>query len=236
MRQINFIILLLFTIIHSFAQEASEREIVVRGNDLGDASEEPGGYGQPEWVDRSRASVTTKLYVLNPFEVFVGVRSESDLLRHRKFVHDLTQEFEIGLPYRIELDLENEVTAAGTRLAESGTSIGVRYVFGERGTGPLPRPGQRVSARYTGFLPDGHIFDASEAQGGLLKFRLGRHEVVAGLDEVMLLLPVGSRVRVWIPAALGYAAKGVRYSDDDDRYLIPPGTPLVFELEIVGVR
>ena len=116
------------------------------------------------------------------------------------------------------------------------TPHGVRYVFRERGTGPLPQPGQRVSARYTGFLPDGHIFDASEAQGGLLKFRVGRHEVVAGLDEVMPLLPVGSRVRVWIPAALGYAAKGVRYPDDDDRYLVPPGTPLVFELEIVGVR
>ncbi|WP_345052477.1 FKBP-type peptidyl-prolyl cis-trans isomerase [Hymenobacter glaciei] len=116
------------------------------------------------------------------------------------------------------------------------TPNGVRYVFRERGTGPLPQPGQRVSARYTGFLPDGHIFDASEAQGGLLRFRVGRHEVIAGLDEVMPLLPVGSRVRVWVPATLGYAAKGVRYPDDDDRYLIPPGTPLVFELEIVGVR
>lgn len=116
------------------------------------------------------------------------------------------------------------------------TPNGVRYVFRVRGTGPLPQPGQRVSARYTGFLPDGHIFDSSEGQGGLLKFRAGRHELIAGLDEVMLLLPVGSRVRVWVPAALGYAAKGVRHPDDDDRFLVPPGTPLVFELEIVGVR
>lgn len=116
------------------------------------------------------------------------------------------------------------------------TPNGVRYVFRERGTGPLPQAGQRVSARYTGFLPDGHIFDASEAQGGLLKFRVGRHEVVAGLDEVISLLPVGSRVRVWIPAAQGYGAKGVRYPDDDDRFLVPPGTPLVFELEIIGAR
>lgn len=116
------------------------------------------------------------------------------------------------------------------------TPNGVRYVFRARGTGPLPKPGQRVSARYTGFLPDGHIFDASEAQGGLLKFRVGRHEVITGLDEVMPLLPVGSRVRVWIPAALGYASKGVRQPDNDDQFLVPPGTPLVFELEIVGVR
>lgn len=120
--------------------------------------------------------------------------------------------------------------------APQRTPNGVRYVFRARGTGPLPQAGQRVSARYTGFLPDGHIFDASEAQGGLLKFRVGRREVITGLDEVLPLLPVGSRVRVWIPAALGYAAKGVRHPDDDARYLVPPGTPLVFELEIVAVR
>ena len=116
------------------------------------------------------------------------------------------------------------------------TPNGVRYVFRARGTGPLPQPGQHVSARYTGFLPDGHIFDTSEVQGGLLRFRVGRHEVIAGLDEVIPLLPVGSRVRVWVPAALAYAAKGVRHPDDDDRFLVPPGTPLVFELEIIGVR
>ena len=120
--------------------------------------------------------------------------------------------------------------------APQRTPNGVRYVFRERGTGPLPQAGQRVSARYAGFLPDGHLFDASEAQGGLLKFRVGRHEVIAGLDEVTPLLPVGSRVRVWIPAALAYGTKGVRHPDDDDRFLVPPDTPLVFELEIVGVR
>ena len=56
------------------------------------------------------------------------------------------------------------------------TPNGVRYVFRVRGTGPLPQPGQRVSARYTGFLPDGHIFDSSEGQGGLLKFMIDRHD------------------------------------------------------------
>ena len=116
------------------------------------------------------------------------------------------------------------------------TPNGVRYVFRERGTGALPQRGQRVSARYTGFLPDGHIFDASEAQGGLLKFKVGRHEVIAGLDEVIPLLPVGSRAWVQIPAALAYGAAGVRHPDDDNRFLVPPNAPLVFELEIVGVR
>jgi FKBP-type peptidyl-prolyl cis-trans isomerase len=90
--------------------------------------------------------------------------------------------------------------------------------------------------RYAGFLPDGHIFDASEAQGGLLKFRVGRHEVISGLDELLPLLPVGSRVRAWIPARLAYAAKGVPNPDDDTKYIVPPDTELVFELELLSTR
>ena len=123
-----------------------------------------------------------------------------------------------------------------TGLARLRTASGVRYLFHVRGTGALPQPGQRVVMSYTAFLPDGHIFDTSAGQGGMLKFRVGRHEVIAGLDEVTPLLPVGSRVRLWIPAALGYAAKGVHNPDDDTRYLVPPGTDLVFEVAVVAVR
>lgn len=116
------------------------------------------------------------------------------------------------------------------------TQQGVRFVFWERGTGPLPTPGSRVAVRYTGFLPDGHLFDASAASGGPLRFRVGRKEVIAGLDELILQLPVGSRVRAWIPAALAYGAKGVHDPDDDTQFLIPPNTELLFELLVVSVR
>lgn len=124
-------------------------------------------------------------------------------------------------------------TAHLVRLSTPG---GVRFIFHTRGTGPLPQTGSRVTMRYTGFLPDGHIFDASEAQGGLLKFRVGQHEVIAGLDELLPLLPVGSRVRAWIPARLAYAAKGVPNPDDETKFIVPPDTELVFELELLGIR
>ena len=123
-----------------------------------------------------------------------------------------------------------------THLAPQLTPGGVRFVFRERGAGPLPQPGQRVAVRYTGFLPDGHVFDATAASGGPLRFRVGRKEVIAGWDELLPLLPVGSRVRAWIPAALAYGATGVRDPDDDSHCLIPPNTELVFELQIISVR
>jgi FKBP-type peptidyl-prolyl cis-trans isomerase len=122
------------------------------------------------------------------------------------------------------------------RLVPQRTPNGVRYVFHERGAGALAKVGSRVAVRYTGFLPNGHVFDASVAWGAPLRFRVGRHEVIAGWDELLPLLPVGSRVRAWIPAALAYGAKGVRDPDDTSRYLIPPDTELVFELQVLSVR
>ena len=127
-------------------------------------------------------------------------------------------------------------SADTAHLAPQFTRGGVRFVFRERGTGPLAQPGQRVAVRYTGFLPDGHVFDATAASGGPVRFRVGRKEVIAGWDELLPLLPVGSRVRAWIPAALAYGPTGVRDPDDESRYLIPPDTDLVFELQLMSVR
>jgi FKBP-type peptidyl-prolyl cis-trans isomerase len=123
-----------------------------------------------------------------------------------------------------------------TQLAYQRTPNGVRYAFRERGTGALAVPGSRVAVRYTGFLPDGRIFDATQAWGSAFRFRVGRHEAIAGWDELLPLVPAGSRVRVFIPAAMAYGAKGVRHPDDDSRFLIPPDTDLTFELQVMSVR
>ena len=96
--------------------------------------------------------------------------------------------------------------------------------------------GSRVAVRYTGFLPDGHVFDTTSASGGPLRFKVGRGEVIPGWDELLPQLTQGSRVRAWIPAALAYGTAGVRDPDDDTRFLIPPNTELVFELYILSVR
>lgn len=127
------------------AQEVTDQHVIVSAAEAGEEFEEPGGYGQPQWAERSRASATTKLYVLSPFEVFVGVLSESDFLRRRSSVHDLTQEIEIGLPYRFELDFENQVGVAGSRAAESDASFGARYAFAAWGKIPL---NPTISAMY----------------------------------------------------------------------------------------
>ena len=142
---------------------------------------------------------------------------------------------------RAQRTLTNAVPAAPDSLLQRATTTasGLRYAVRQRGTGALAQPGSRVVVHYTGFLAtDGKIFDTSVQQGGPLKVRAGRQVVIKGFDEALLLLPEGSRARVWIPAALAYGPKG-RLDPDDDagkRYLIPPNSDLIFELEILKVK
>lgn len=128
-RLLLFALAAIATPIASPAEEGTLSRIVVRGEEYGEPVEELGGYGQPQWAERSRASPTTKMYVLSPFEVFIGMQSESDLIQSGNSMHDLIQEIEVGLPCRFELDLENHLGVAGRRAAESEVGVGVRYAL-----------------------------------------------------------------------------------------------------------
>jgi len=41
-----------------------------------------------------------------------------------------------------------------------------------------------VTVHYTGFLPDGAIFDSSRERGKPFHFKLGSEQVIPGLDKV----------------------------------------------------
>ena len=145
------------------------------------------------------------------------------------------------LPGQAQRTLTNAVPPAADSLLPRAirTASGLRYVVRQPGHGAPAQPGSRVTVHYTGFLAaDGRLFDTSVQQGGPLKVRAGRQNVIKGFDEALLLLPEGSRARVWIPAALAYGAKGRPDPDDDTgkRYLIPPNADLIFELEILKVK
>ncbi|TGE21137.1 FKBP-type peptidyl-prolyl cis-trans isomerase [Hymenobacter metallicola] len=140
-----------------------------------------------------------------------------------------------GLSLPTQAQTPTRPSVADTALTQR-TASGVRYTIRQQGTGPIAQSGDRMQVHYTGFLPDGHIFDSSVAQGRPLRLRVGRGEVIPGWDEMLLLLPMGSRARIWIPAALAYGSTGVLNPDDDTKFMVPPNTDLIFEVEIVKVR
>ena len=133
------------------AEEEAETHADVLVNAESDEAEhdqftEMGEYGQPAWAERNRASSTTSVYVLSPYEAFFGLNWESDLHRHGKSIHDFTQEIDVGLLHRFELGFENELGFVESKAYETSATLEARYAFANWNAIPL---NPAVSVEYT---------------------------------------------------------------------------------------
>ncbi|NWB62218.1 MULTISPECIES: FKBP-type peptidyl-prolyl cis-trans isomerase [unclassified Pseudomonas] len=89
------------------------------------------------------------------------------------------------------------------------------------GSGKKPAADDRVQVNYVGRLPDGTVFDKSTQPQW---FRLD--SVISGWRSALQQMPVGAKWRLVIPSDQAYGADGAGE-------LIPPYTPLVFEIELL---
>jgi FKBP-type peptidyl-prolyl cis-trans isomerase len=116
-----------------------------------------------------------------------------------------------------------------THLKEDKTVVvlpdGLCYQIQSPGTGNPPKPSDTVEVNYTGTLIDGNVFDSSERQGHPVKLAL--NQVIAGWTEGLQKIAKGGKMRLYVPPQLGYG--------DDGRPGIPPGSVLVFDIELVDI-
>lgn len=98
----------------------------------------------------------------------------------------------------------------------------------EEGDGPEATAGSRVRVHYTGWLPDGTQFDTSREGPEPFAFTVGAGQVIPGWDQGVQGMREGGRRRLVIPPELAYGSQGAGG-------VIPPDTPLVFEVELVEV-
>jgi len=115
----------------SHAQSAAAEHIVVTGEEL------PTAYGAPVSFSQSRFSATTNAYVLPPGAVYSSLIYENDVVHFRSPNHTFTQEIEVGLPYRINLAVENSVERDGGTLQDATFSLEARYALADWNKIPL---------------------------------------------------------------------------------------------------
>ena len=107
------------------------------------------------------------------------------------------------------------------------TASGLQYRIIKKGTGTQsPKETDTVVVNYSGWTPDGKMFDSSVTRGQPASFRL--NQVIKGWTEGVQLMKVGDTMRFWIPGNLAYGDKPTR-----------PGAPsgtLVFDVELISVK
>ncbi|HKK11480.1 MAG TPA: FKBP-type peptidyl-prolyl cis-trans isomerase [Flavobacteriaceae bacterium] len=107
------------------------------------------------------------------------------------------------------------------------TASGLQYKVLKEGDGEKPTATSKVKILYKGTLTDGTVFDSREDKDKPLEMMAS--QFVKGFTEGLQLMPVGSKYKFFIPQELGYGAfpRGKT---------IKPFSPLIFEVELLGVE
>jgi hypothetical protein len=113
------------------AQTAASEHIVVAAEAL------PSAYGAPTSFSQSRFSPLTNAYVLPPGAVYASLIYEDDVVHFRNPDHHWTEEVEIGLPYRFNVAIENNIQRYDGDLQDASLSLEARYAFADWDKIPL---------------------------------------------------------------------------------------------------
>ena len=122
---------------------------------------------------------------------------------------------------------------------------GVKIFTINNGEGKQPKQTEFAMVNYAGYLRNGALFDSNikEVEESYGKYQAMREQqngyqpipfpytrsaqLIPGFKEALLTMKVGDKIRVFIPATLGYGEVG---AGD----VIPPNSDLIFDIEITG--
>jgi len=128
---------------------------------------------------------------------------------------------------------ESNHRAAAKFLAENGkkpdiltTASGLQYKVLSAGTGASPKTTDEVTVNYRGTLINGTEFDSSYKRGQPANFQVNR--VIPGWTEALGLMKPGAKWQLFIPPQLAYDLRSAPP--------IPPGSLLIFEVELLSVK
>jgi FKBP-type peptidyl-prolyl cis-trans isomerase len=122
---------------------------------------------------------------------------------------------------------------AAAFLAENGkkpgivtTASGLQYQVISAGSGASPKATDEVTVNYRGTLLDGTEFDSSYKRNEPASFQVNR--VIPGWTEALQLMKPGAKYKLFVPPQLAY--------DMRTRPPIPPGSLLMFDVELISVK
>lgn len=123
------------------------------------------------------------------------------------------------------LMMEDEFLAANAkRPGVTVTKSGLQYEIVKDSDGEKPTIDSVVKVNYTGTFIDGTLFDSSGDESALIPLEM----VIEGWSEGLMLMPVGSKYRIYVPSNLAYGKDGIQG-------IIPPYSTLIFDVELLEI-
>ena len=146
---------------------------------------------------------------------------------------EMNQLFNKFISARHEFEAESNKAAGEAFLKENAlkdgvitTESGLQYQIVEAGNEVKPGEKDTVYVHYTGTLIDGTEFDASDPEKDPVRMMMNR--VIKGWTEGLQFIGEGGKIKLFIPAELGYGQRGTGS--------IKPNSTLIFDIDLVKVN
>jgi FKBP-type peptidyl-prolyl cis-trans isomerase FklB len=117
--------------------------------------------------------------------------------------------------------LEKNAQKEGVITLESGLQFEILV----QGTGDIPTINDVVKVIYEGTLLSGDVFDSTKESGAI---EMNIAKTILAWQEALLLMPVGSRWKLYIPHHLAYKEFGAQP-------MIQPNSTLIFIIELLEI-
>lgn len=130
---------------------------------------------------------------------------------------------------KFENNAKEGIEFLATNATRDGVTVlpsGLQYEILTEGTGVVPNANSTVTTHYHGTLIDGTVFDSSVNRNEPATFAV--NQVIKGWVEVLQLMPVGSKWKIFIPSELAYGERGAGKA-------IAPHSTLIFEIELLKI-
>lgn len=159
-----------------------------------------------------------------------AIQGREELIGEEEGIRIIKEAFAKAAEEKINAFKEEETTFFDTIKKKSGIQHfqdGLYYEVIQEGNGAKPTGDDEVTVHYKGTLANGKVFDNSYERGEPLDIDLAN--VIKGWQLGIPLMSSGAKYRLYIPSKLGYGERGAGRD-------IPPYSPLIFEIELIGIK
>ena len=166
-----------------------------------------------------------------PLAVLLKMNSVMDKATYEKRQAELEAKKEAELDRLMKMEskvIEDYIKANG--IMETPTESGLYIIRKEEGKGNLAQWGDDVAVHYVLSNLSGDEIESSYEFSEPLRFRIGNNEMIPAIEEALMTMAPGAKVRLVVPSMLGFGEVAI------DEELLPAYTPLLIDLELVSVK